>query len=334
MTDHQSPGRTPDQDQPPTAGGVSRRHVLAGAMGLSGAALVGGCASAPHAHAAPKADSVNAQTGRFKQSIASWCFSQFGEEWSLDKQIQVAKQLGCDSIELVGHKDLPKLRKHGLTAAMVPNGMPAPPFKKGFNNPKWHPTLIKHTKEAIDAAAANDCPNVIVFTGYRYEDPDDPSSRVIPDDEGIATTIKGLKKVVGYAEKKGVTLCLENLNARVTDHPFKGHPGYQGAHVADCIDVVNGVGSDHMKMLFDIYHAQIMDGDLIRRVREHKDAIGHVHTAGNPGRGELGEGQEIRYRPIMQALADTGYTGYVCHEFIPTRDPLAGLREAVNICTV
>jgi hydroxypyruvate isomerase len=145
--------------------------------------------------------------------------------------------------------------------------------------------------------------------------------------------VKGYKQIMGYAEQKKVTLCLEMLNSKVNE-TMKGHPGYMGDHTDWCIDLIKKVGSERMKLLFDIYHVQIMDGDVISRIRQHKDFIGHVHTAGNPGRRELDDKQEINYKPIMQALIDVGYKGYVGQEFIPTRDPLAGLREAVALCDV
>ena len=166
---------------------------------------------------------------------------------------------------------------------------------------------------------------MITFTGMRED---------IPDDVGADNCVEGFKKMVGHAEKKGVTLCLEMLNTRESTHPMKGHPGYQGDHTDYCIDIIKRVGSPNLKLLFDIYHVQIMDGDVIRRIRQHKDYIGHIHTAGNPGRGELDDHQEIDYKPIMEALVEIGYQGYVGQEFIPTRDPLAGLWQAVSLCDV
>ena len=145
--------------------------------------------------------------------------------------------------------------------------------------------------------------------------------------------VAGYKKIVGHAEKKKVTLCLEMLNSRVNED-MKGHPGYQGDHTDYCMDIIKQVGSPRLKLLFDIYHVQIMDGDVIRRIRQHAEYIGHVHTAGNPGRGELDDKQEINYPPIMQALVEIDYKGYVGQEFIPTRDPAKGLEEAVALCDV
>ena len=153
-------------------------------------------------------------------------------------------------------------------------------------------------------------------------------------EEGARNCINGFKKIAGYAEKKGVTVCLEMLNSRVGDHPDKGHPGYQGDHIDYCMDILKAVGSPRVKLLFDVYHVQIMDGDVIRRIGECGDMIGHVHTAGNPGRGELDHSQELNYPPIMQALLDIGYKGFVGQEFIPTGDPLTSLRQAVELCDV
>ena len=137
-----------------------------------------------------------------------------------------------------------------------------------------------------------------------------------------------------HAEKVGVTVCIEHLNSRVSDHPMKGHPGYQGDDIDWVASLVRQVDSPKLKILFDVYHVQIMHGDVVRRLEALKDVIGHVHTAGNPGRGELDDNQEINYPPVMRKLVDIGYKGYVGHEFIPTRDPLAGLKQAVSLCDV
>lgn len=218
------------------------------------------------------------------------------------------------------------MKENGLRCAIGSIDMsPEPPFARGFNNPKYQQRVIKATRDAIDACAEYGFDRVITFTGMRED---------IPDDVGASNCVDGYKKVVGYAEKKGVTLCLEMLNSRDTSHPMKGHPGYQGDHTEYCIDIIKRVGSPNLKLLFDIYHVQIMDGDIIRRIRRHKEYLGHIHTAGNPGRGELDEHQEIAYRPIMEALVEVGYQGFVGQEFIPTRDPLVGLRQAVSLCDV
>jgi hydroxypyruvate isomerase len=273
--------------------------------------------------------------GRIKQSIVPWCWQDSGDKWSFEKVCQVARDLGCLSVELTGPENYPILRKYGLKCAIAQIDMsPDPPFLKGFNNPANWPRVIKATQDAIDAGAAFGVPSVICFTGYEAKDPSDPKSPRLSKEEGAKNCIEGLKKVIGYAEGKGVTLCLEMLNTRDDTHPMKGHPGYQGNHTEYCIDICRQVGSPRMKLLFDIYHVQVMDGDIIRRIRQHKDYIGHVHVAGCPGRNELDNNQEINFPACLRALIEVGYSGYVGLEFIPTRDPYQGLREAVALCDV
>lgn len=252
-----------------------------------------------------------------KQSIVQWCFSK---KWNIEQLCQVAKSLGCLSVELVDPKDWPVLKKHGLVCAIANSHG----FEKGMNNPKYHDRCIAILRKVIDDCAEFGFPTAITFTGFRED---------IPDDVGLKNCVVGLKKVVGYAEKKKVNLCLEMLNSRVAEE-MKGHPGYQGDHTDYCIEILKQVGSPRLKLLFDIYHVQIMDGDVIRRIKQYAEYIGHVHTAGNPGRHELDNTQEINFRPIMKALVEVGYKGYVGQEFIPTRDPLQGLREAVALCDV
>ena len=295
---------------------ISRRRMLqiTAGIGAAGAAALTVPSCAKRVQRA-------ATKGRINQSIVHWCFAKY---WDVEKACQIAKQLGCKSVELVGPEDWPTLKKHGLTCAIAPNGMPDPPFVKGFNNPKYHDIVIAKTRETIDACAEYNVPSVIAFTGFRED---------IPDDVGLKNCVNGFKKIVGYAEKKKVNLCLEILNSRVAIE-MQGHPGYQGNHTDYCIEIIKQVGSPRMKLLFDIYHVQIMDGDIVSRIRQYKDYIGHYHTAGNPGRGELDDKQEINYKPIMEEIARTGYTGYVGQEFIPTRDPLEGLTEAVVLCDV
>jgi hydroxypyruvate isomerase len=264
-----------------------------------------------------KSDGPAVKNGRLKQSIAQWCFQK---HWNIEQMCQVAKQLGCDSVELVDPKDWPTLHKHGLVCALAVSHW----FDKGMNNPKYQEMCLEKIRTAIDACADHGFPNVLTFTGFRED---------IPDDLGAKNCVAGYKKIIGHAEKKKINLCLEMLNSRVAEE-MKGHPGYQGDHTDYCMQIIRQVGSERMKLLFDVYHVQIMDGDVIKRIRQNADAIGHVHTAGNPGRGELDETQEINYRPIMKTLVDVGYKGYVGQEFIPTRDPLLGLRQAVTVCDV
>ncbi len=264
------------------------------------------------------------KNGRIKQSIVHWCYEPYWKDH--DAFIQMTKDLGCGSVELAPPAMYPKLKAAGLTNAIAAIDIdPDPPFTRGFNNPSNWDRVMAATRKTIDDCAEYGFKNVICFTGY---------DEGISPEKGAANCVEGFRKIVPYAAEKGVTLCLEMLNTRADDHPMKGHPGYHGNHVDYCVDIIRKVGSPHLKLLFDFYHVQIMDGDLIRRLRQCKDVIGHVHTAGNPGRCELDARQEINYPPLMEALIDIGYDGYVGHEFIPTRDALEGLKEAVTLCDV
>ena len=310
---------------------INRRELLMQAAGVAAATAAVAATGAHTLGAEPK---NIARKGRIKQSLAFWCFNAAGEKWNIDRQCQVAKMLGCKSIELVEPTDFPVLKRHGLVCAITPNGMPGAPFVKGLNNPKYHDEVIARTKKAVDAVAAAGFPNVIAFTGDKWREAENPKSGEIPLDEGAKNCVAGLQKLASYAEEKGVCLCIEMLNTRDDTHPMKGHPGYQGDHIDYVADIVKKVGSPRVKLLFDIYHVQVMDGDVIHRIRQYGDLIGHVHTAGCPGRGELDENQEINYAACMRALAGVGYPGYVGHEFIPTRNPLEGLTQAVSLCDV
>ncbi len=310
-----------------TACSPGRRRFLGGAA-AAGAALV-----TPLSAALAGGEEAPLK-GRIKQSVAFWCFNSAGEKWDLDRTCRVARELGCPSVELVGPAGWDVLKKHSLVCAMAPNGMPGASFMSGFNNPKHQQELIARTKTAIDACAAAGFPSVIAFTGYRWRDPDDPKSGDIGRDEGEKNCVKGLKAVAGHAEKNKVNVCLEHLNTRDDTHPMKGHPGYQGDDLDWVAGIIRRVGSPRVRLLFDVYHVQVMHGDVIRRLEQTKDVLGHVHTAGNPGRGELDDTQEINYRAVMRKLLDLKYAGYVGQEFIPTRNPLAGLREAVRLCDV
>ena len=320
------------QPQEPTSVSVNRRQLLQ----LASGAAAGACALAA---AAPVCAEKAATKGRVKHSIVQWCFADY---WNLDQLCQIANQLGCQSIELIGPEHWPTLKKHGLTCAISPSHL----FVQGMNNPRYQDGCIEMLKQRIDQCAEAGVKTAITFTGYAEESGewnhgDNPDlsklpagRRVIDPDEGLQNCVAGFKRVVGYAEKKQINLAIEMLNTRASDHPMKGHPGYQGDHVDYCMDIIRQVGSPRLGLLFDIYHVQIMDGDVIRRIRQCGEAIKHVHTAGNPGRGELDETQEINFPPIMKALVDIGYQGFVGHEFIPTRDPLAGLTQAVRLCDV
>jgi hydroxypyruvate isomerase len=269
--------------------------------------------------AASKRPSANrvATKGRIKQSIAHWCFEKY---WTVEQTCQIAQKLGCKSVELVEPKDWPLLNKYGLVCALHGSHW----FDKGMNNPKYHDMCIAKMRKSIDECAQAGYPNVITFTGSRED---------ISDEDGIKNCVAGYKKIIGYAEQKKVNICLEMLNSRV-DVEMKGHPPYQGDHTDYCMEIIKQVGSPRMTLLFDIYHVQIMDGDIISRIRQYKDYIGHYHVAGNPGRNEIDDTQEINHPPIMKEIVKTGYTGYVGIEFLPTRDPLVSLRQAVELLDV
>jgi len=290
---------------------VGRRDILKTA-GVGAAVMALGAPAPGRERSGPAAI-----RGRIKQSIAYWCVEKY---WNVEQTCRVAKDLGCHSVELVEPKDWLTLKKYDLICAIHSSHG----FDKGMNNPKYQEMCLAKLRESIDACAEYKFPNVITFTGFRED---------VPDDVGLRNCVTGYKKVIGHAEAKGVNLCLEILNSRV-ETAMKGHPGYQGDHTEYCMEIIRQVGSPRMKLLFDIYHVQIMDGDIISRIRQYKDYIGHYHTAGNPGRCEIGDRQEINYKPIMEEIVRTGYTGYVGQEFVPTGDPLESFRQALALCDV
>lgn len=254
--------------------------------------------------------------GRIKQSACAWCFKPM----ALETLARNGAAMGLKSIELVPPKDWRILKKYGLICALTSSHG----FVDGWNHKENHAMCMEKTTAAIDATAAAGFPSVITFSGFR---------RGMPDDVGLENTVEGLKKVIGHAEQKKVNLVLEVLNSRVNAE-MKGHPDYMADRVEWAVEVCDRIGSERMKILFDIYHVQIMQGDVITRIRKCHPYIGHYHTAGVPGRNELDENQEINYPAIMRVVAETGYTGYVGHEFVPTRDPMRSLWEAVRLCDV
>lgn len=255
--------------------------------------------------------------GNIRQTFVYWCFENY---WDVDQACRIARQLGCVGIEAIASEHWPVLKRHGIPCLLAK----AHDFDLGPNVPANWPLWLDKLRSTIDACADFGCPNVVTFTGAR-----DGTA----DDVALGHCVAGFKQIAGYAERNNVTLLLELLNSRATGF-MRGRAGYLGDHVDYCLDIIRQVGSPRLKFLFDIYHVQVMDGDVIRRICDHHGLIGHYHTAGNPGRCELDENQEINYPPIMRAILETGYTGYVGHEFIPTRDPLAGLTQAVRLCDV
>jgi hydroxypyruvate isomerase len=316
----------PTGAQPAREHRASRRTVL-GRLTATGVAAwaVGGwlTGNARRSALAAEADAAESQPaslkGRIRHSLVNWCY---GEHFtSFDEFCQTARSLGCQSIELCPVEQWPTLKRHGLTCAI--SGSHG--FTRGLNNPAHWDECLSILRKRLQQAADFGCPNVITFTGM---------SEQIDPEAGARNCVAALKQLAPLAEKLGVNLCLEMLNTRADDHPMKGHPGYQGNHTDYCVDILNAVGSPRAKLLFDVYHVQIMDGDVIRRIRQHRDWLGHIHTAGNPGRGELNDQQEIQYSAVMRALVEVGYQGFVGHEFIPTIDCVTGLRQAIAVCDV
>ncbi|MBL9139701.1 MAG: TIM barrel protein [Verrucomicrobiales bacterium] len=236
---------------------------------------------------------------------------------------RLCRDIGLVAMEGIDPKFYPEIQELGLEISLVGSHG----FAKGPCNPAHHDHVVEKLREGIDLAAQIGCRRVITFTGMREPGMDNAS--------GARHCVEAWKRVMGQAEKKNVLLCLEHLNSRDNSHPMKGHPGYFGDDVDFCAELIRQVGSPNMKLLFDIYHVQIMNGDVIRRLRQYKDIIGHIHTAGVPGRGELDDRQEINYPAVMRAILDIGYTGYVAQEFLPTwPDRALALRHAAKVCDV
>jgi hydroxypyruvate isomerase len=282
------------------------------------AAAVGGAFAAPAVLRAVEDDPAwRVKSGKIKQSVVPWCFKPM----KVEELAEAAAKLGMASVELVSPNDFPTLKKFGLTCAILGSHG----FVKGFNHVEHHEECAQKVLASIDAAKDFGCPNVITFSGMRQK---------MSDEEGVKNCIDGLKKVIGHAEKQGVTIAIEMLNSRVSEE-MKGHPGYQCDSLEFAKKVCDGVGSPRMKILFDFYHVQIMHGDVSVRTREYKDYIAHVHTAGVPGRAEIDDTQELNYPPLMKVLLEIGYTGFVGQEFIPRNaDKIASLRHAVRLCDV
>ncbi len=294
------------------------------------ALLAAGAATLTTGARAPAADFT--PSGRVKHSAVWWCFHAVGPKWDAATLCRTAVELGIRSVELVDPEHWPLLKKHGLQCAIAGNGYPKSGFVYGLNNTAHNADVVAATKTRITECAAAGVPSVIGFVGMKWRKPADPTSGAISPDEAAKNCVAALKDLAGAAEKANVTVCVEHLNSRDATGPMTGHPGYQGDDLDFVADILKRVGSPRVKLLFDIYHVQIMHGDLVRRIRALGDTIGHVHTAGVPGRGELDAAQEINYPAVIKALLAAGYTGYVGHEFIPTRDARAGLAEAVKVC--
>ena len=261
--------------------------------------------------------------GRIRQSVMGWCFKSEPDPVDGPTLAKMAAEIGLAGIEGIPRKDYPAARKLGLTISLVSSHG----FKTGPYSRDQHQFCRNKLIEAVDVAAKIGCPNVITFTGFSVKGTDST--------QGAQNCVDLWKSVMSHAEKKKINLVLEHLNIRDDSHPMKGHPGYFGDDVDLCANLVRRVDSPRMKLLFDIYHVQIMNGDVIRRIRQYQDLIGHYHTAGNPGRAELDDTQEINYPAIMRAIVETGYKGFVTQEFIPTwKNKEAALRHAAMVCDV
>ena len=289
---------------------LSRRTFIRSSSIIAAGTVAGTLARAGQAMTVDEVER-EVKNGRINQSVSKWCYGKF----SLEEMCVIGKKMGLKAIDLLGPNDFPTLKKHGLACSMINTHN----LTKGLNRKENHEECLEKIRTAIDAAAEYGYPNVISFPGNREG---------MPDDIGVENSVIALRKIVGHAEKKGVTICLEYLNSKVN------HKDYMFDNMAWGVEVCKKVGSQNVKILYDIYHAQIMEGDIIRTLRNNKEYIGHYHTGGNPGRNEIDETQELYYPAIMRAIADTGYKGYVAHEFVPRKDPIESLAYAVRICDV
>ena len=293
-----------------------RRREFLGAVTAS---LVTGATAGSSAQAGSVSQSTPspARKGRIKQGITRGVFAR---NTSIEDCCREAAKLGIKGFDLIGPNDWPTLKKYGLVPSMYPGG-PGGTIPVALNRKENHERLLGLMNAAIDDAAANGVPNIITFSGNRNG---------MADAEGADNCVAFLDAVKAHAEDKQVTICMEYLNSKVN------HKDYMFDHIAWGVDVMKRVNSPRVKILYDIYHAQIMDGDIVRNIRDHFQWIGHFHTGGNPGRHEIDATNELNYRFIMQAIADLGFTGFVSHEYSPSpgNDPVETLRKAIEICDV
>jgi hydroxypyruvate isomerase len=262
-------------------------------------------------------ESANAATerkGSVNHSVCRWCYGKV----PLDDLCKASKEMGIQSVELQGPDEWPTIQKYGLTCAMANGaGMGIP---KGWNRRELHKALIESYEDVIPKAAKAGLTNLICFSGNREGQ---------ADEEGIKICAEGLKKLMPTAEKHKINVCMELLNSKVDHHD------YQCDHTKWGVELCKTVGSERFKLLYDIYHMQIMEGDVIRTIRENQQYIAHYHTGGVPGRHEIDDSQELYYPAVMKAILATGFKGHVAQEFIPARpDPIASLRQGVDICDV
>jgi hydroxypyruvate isomerase len=290
---------------------VTRRHALKTIAGTAVLAALPRGRSA-EASPAPRSPGLAESTGSFRHSVCRWCYQAI----PLDELARAARRIGLESVELLEPAEWPVVQKHGLTCAMA---MGVTRIPEGLNRLEHHAVMVPGMIERIGACADAGIPNVICFSG----------SRAGMDDElGLANCVVALKQIVGEAEKRRVTVCMELLNSKVD------HRDYMCDHTAWGVELVKRVGSERFRLLYDIYHMEIMEGDVIRTIRDNHQYIAHYHTGGVPGRHEIDHTQELYYPAIARAIKEVGHRGFLGQEFLPTREPLTSLAEAVAICTV
>ncbi len=290
---------------------TSRRTAL---KTLTGTALTLPALTTSFASAMTESNNVAPMLkGRINHSVCKWCYGKI----PLEDFCKSVKEMGITGIDLLGPNEWPVLKKYGLTCSM-PQGA-GKGIPDGFNDPKFHDELVASYESIFPKIKEAGFTKVICFSGNR---------RGMSNEEGLENCAVGLKRLMPSAQKYGVTMIMELLNSKVD------HKDYMCDHTAWGAELCKRVGSENFKLLYDIYHMQIMEGDIIRNIREYNKYIGHYHTGGNPGRNEIDETQEIYYPAVMKAIVETGYKGYVAQEFIPKRDPLTSLKEAVLLCDV
>jgi len=294
---------------------ISRRTVLKNITGS--AAFLSASAMLP---SAARAEILKEEfkevklKGNVNHSVCKWCYPKI----SLDDLCKAAKDMGISSIELQGPEEWPTIKKYGLTCAM-PWGA-GKGITDGWNNPALHDELLASFEDVIPKAAAAGLDKIITFSGNR---------KGLSDEQGLENCAKGLKRLMKTAEKYKVTVSMELLNSKVN------HKDYQCDHTKWGVELAKMIGSDRFKLLYDIYHMQIMEGDVIATIKEYHPYISHYHTGGVPGRAEIDDTQELYYPAIVKAILDTGYKGHIAQEFVPKRpDVLASLKQSVQICDI
>jgi hydroxypyruvate isomerase len=292
------------------------RHSRRSFLKKQAAATALAVAAAGTARSADAPELYTVTKGSIRQSVVPWCFNPMKPRDVVD----LAARLKLPSVELISPDLWPVLKEKGMTCAIASSHG----FAKGFAHLEEHEPCLENLRKNIDLASNAGVPSIITFSGFR---------RGISTEEGKRNMVNGLKKIARRAEDKKVTVCLEMLNSRV-DVTMKGHPDYFCDDIDLSVDICKAVACERVKVLFDIYHVQIMHGDIIARLKKHASWIGHYHTAGVPGRNEIDDTQEIQYPPIMKAILETGYKGFVGQEFIPLRDKAESLAQGVRICDV